>query len=158
MILSMNYNAAGNKGFMDGFVGKIMTTGFVLGAIIWAILRFGVTYDAEMIRKNVSKLDGEAVLISGQVTEWRYFAELKIQGVGYNVMTLKTRKGSILVATLKDAPTLKSKYFLETEIIGTIETVNKRFKPVIPMLKNSPINKNIPFLLEKTRINLPFII
>ena len=158
MNLSMNYKTIDNKGFMDGFVGKIVTTGFVLGAIIWAILRFGVIYDAEMIRKNVSKLDGEAVLISGQVTEWRYFAELKIQGVGYNVMTLKTRKGSILVATLKDAPTLKSKYLLETEIIGTIETVNKRFKPVIPMLKNSPINKNIPFLLEKTRINLPFVI
>jgi hypothetical protein len=154
----MNYKIFGNKGFMDGFVGKIMTAGFVFGAIIWAILRFGVTYDAEMIRKNISKLDGEAVLISGQVTEWRYFAELQIQGAGYNVMMIKTRKGSILIATLKDAPTIKSKYFFETEVIGTLETVNKRFKPVIPMLKNSVINKNIPFLLEKTRINLPFVI
>jgi len=90
--------------------------------------------------------------------EWRYFDELKIQGVGYNVMNLKTRKGNILVATLKDAPSIKSKYFLETEIIGSIETVNKRFKLIRPLGKDAAINKNLPFLLEKTRISLPFTI
>lgn len=146
------------KGFMDGFVGKIITAGFIFGAIIWAILRFAVTYDADMIRKRVVKLDGEAILLSGQVTEWRYFEELKIQGVGYNVMNLKTRKGSILVATLKDAPQIKSKYFIEAEIIGSIDTVNKRFKMIRPLDKSAPINRNLPFLLEKTRISLPFAI
>ncbi len=158
MFTSINLQAFKNKGFMDGFVGKIITAGLVFGAIIWAVLRFGLTYDVETIKKNISKLDGEAILIAGQVTEWRYFAELQIQGAGYNVMMLKTRKGSILVATLKDAPSIKAKYLFEAEVIGTLETVNKRFKPVIPMLKNSAINKNIPFLLEKSRINLPFII
>lgn len=151
-------NAKNEKGFMDGFVGKLIMTCFVLGAIVWAILRFAVTYDADMIRKRVAKIDGDAILISGQVTEWRYFDELKLQGVGYNVMNLKTRKGSILVATLKDAPTIKSKYFIEAEIIGSIDTVNKRFKMIRPLDKSAPINKNIPFLLEKTRINLPFAI
>jgi len=143
---------------MDGFAGKIFTTGFVFGLIIWAILRFAVTYDADMIKKRIAKLDGEAVLLSGQAIEWRYFDELKIQGVGYNVINLKTRKGNILVATLKDAPTLKSKYFIEAEIIGSIETVNKRFKLIRPLGKDAAINKNLPFLLEKTRISLPFTI
>ncbi|HOD40042.1 MAG TPA: hypothetical protein PKW98_03095 [Candidatus Wallbacteria bacterium] len=158
MNLSQISKRFSNKGFMDGFAGKIFTTGFVFGLIIWAILRFAVTYDADMIKKRIAKLDGEAVLLSGQAIEWRYFDELKIQGVGYNVINLKTRKGNILVATLKDAPTLKSKYFIEAEIIGSIETVNKRFKLIRPLGKDAAINKNLPFLLEKTRISLPFTI
>ncbi len=147
-----------NKGFMDGFAGKLITTGFVIAIIIWAILRFAVTYDADTIKRKITKLDGEAVLISGQVTEWRYFDELKTQGVGYNVMMLKTRKGNILVATLKDAPSIKARYFMEAEIIGTIETVNKRFKLIRPLGKDAVLNKKLPFLLEKTRIGLPFTI
>ena len=144
---------SGNK---HGFVAQAIFWVFVVAIAFWCLVRFGLTYDLAQIRKNLTKVDGEAIFISGKVIEARVFPEIPVQGASYMGMNIQTRKGPIWVLTLKDKPTVGTKYFMEVEVIGTIERVNKRFALPTPLTSGSNVAKILPILIEKSRIGLPF--
>lgn len=150
-----------NKGFMDGFVGNMIILMIGGGILLWAIMRFGVTYDVSTVKQKMSKLDGSAVMISGRVTDMRPgFTEIPTgTGSPYMGFKLKTRKGEAWVVSLKDKPAIGTKLFMEVEVIGSIDTANKRFN-ILPSQKlttGSPLYNMLPVFLEKSRIGLPFI-
>jgi len=147
---------------MDGFVGNMILLMIGGGIIFWAIMRFGVTYDVSMVKQKMSKLDGTAVMISGKVLEMRPgFSEIPTgTGSPYMGFKIKTRKGDAWVVSLKDKPDIGTKLFMEVEVIGSIDTANKRFNilPSQKLTNGSPLYKMLPVFLEKSRIGLPFVL
>jgi len=147
---------------MDGFVGNAIILMVGAAVILWAIMRFGVTYDVSMVKQKMTKLDGSAIMISGKILEMRPgFTEIPTgTGSPYMGFKIKTRKGDAWVVSLKDKPAIGSKLFMEVEVIGSIDMANKRFNilPSQKLTNNSPLYKMLPVFLEKSRIGLPFVL
>lgn len=150
----------GENGFIEDFGGKLLMLFIVFTVGGWALMRFVVTYDAATIKQKITKLDKSAVMVSGKVTEVFAFTDIPTTGTPYMGFRFKTRKGDILVATLKDKPTVGATMFMETEVVGSAETLNRRFD-ILPSRKMAPgsavAKKILPLLIEKSRIGLPFV-
>ncbi|MEZ7892055.1 MAG: hypothetical protein QMC67_09910 [Candidatus Wallbacteria bacterium] len=145
--------------FIDkkGFIGKIILSGIVFIVLFYIFITM-VTYDASSIRRKISKVDGQAVLIIGRVTEVKAIPEISAAVGGYFGFKLKTRKGEIWVITTKDKPSEKDKMFMEVEVLGTVDTMNRRLKPAHPFPKSGKINDMLPIAIEKSRLSVPVVI
>lgn len=139
-----------------GFIGKAIFWVFVVSLAFWALVKFGLVYDIAQIKKNLTKLDGEAIFVSGKVIEARPFPEVPVQGASYTGINFQTRKGPIWILTLKDKPPVGTKFFMEVEVIGTIDRVNRRFSLTPPLTTGSNVGKMLPIFIEKSRVGLPF--
>ena len=149
----ITYKKFNNKGFF----GKVILSA-ILFAVFFYVCVTMVTYDASQIRKKLSKIDGQAILITGKVIEVKVIPEISEAIGGYFGFKIKTRKGEIWVISTKDKPSEQNKMLMEVEVLGTIDTLNKKLKPIKPFPKNSKIGEILPIIIEKSRLSIPVVI